>query len=231
MSFSIDLQRVIWHELGHLCVDMLINEKFPEYDVSEFKLKYHVNAYPPYKWGGSIVLNPSIQPEIYNEDSELVSLCLIGCLAGCVYQTVFLNRIIKNESIKFENCFSLNRGSGGLYDCRSYNNIQSHHRKNNVHSQQLIEFLTSELHNLFVDLLIRNQTFIDGLNEYSLVYVNHGLQYFNETDSEINFSFSADYLGQIKVEIFELMNETNFSHSLKNLVLLTQESLDIGNNT
>lgn len=228
MSFNIDLQRVIWHELGHLCVDMLINEKFPQYVVSEFNLKYHANAYPPYKWGGSIVLHPSIQPEIYIEDSELVSLCLIGCLAGCVYQTVFFNRIIKNELIKFEHCFSLDRGSGGLHDCRSYNNIQSHHRKKNEHSQQLIEFLTSELQNLFINLLIENPDFINRLNEYSLIYIDHVLQYFSEADSEINFSFSADYLGQIKVEIFQLMNETNFSHSLKNLVFLTQESFDIG---
>ena len=99
MSNLEQIQSILWHEIGHLCVDILLVNEHPEISINKLVI---TNAECEIKqWCGHIDLAPE---ELLTFDqilkkNSLLYFSLLSLVSGCLFQTN-----LGQENFSFKKC-------------------------------------------------------------------------------------------------------------------------------
>jgi hypothetical protein len=218
MNFSEDLQRVLWHEIGHFCVDLLEVESNPSFSIDELWVSYHEKAISNHKWAGGVKMVPSVKWNILVEDLDKTAFSMLGFISGCVFETVFRNEFLQNK-VLFEDCFSHKSNCAGNGDFRSFFLTGSEFRKKYGRKPDFIKFSETELSEIYYHKIIANQAFLEQLNELIINKRDAILDFYNKSDNKIEFfyHFSNKDLDILKDFIYEIMYKTSFKETILEL--------------
>ncbi|TRW25849.1 hypothetical protein FMM05_06405 [Flavobacterium zepuense] len=210
MDFQTDLQRLLWHEFGHLCIDIIQIEYYNNYEFESFFANFHSNAISTFKWGGGVKIIPSVKFTDMVNDIQLTSFCLISTISGCVFQTIFLKDI--GVDVNFNDCFCLNAKCSGYQDSMSFYQINSQFRLKHGYSINYINFIEKELQVLYADIINKNKVFLNHLNNISLKYRDIILNDYKAkgNPNRYEFNFSQERINVLVKEITEIINDTSF---------------------
>ncbi|QOG01081.1 hypothetical protein [Flavobacterium sp. MDT1-60] len=219
MEIRTDLERVLWHEVGHLCIDLIEIEDSPDFFVDDLWANYHKIAISEYKWEGGVRMLPSIKFDVLLQDDDKTSFALLGLISGCVFQTLFLKDLLKVPGIGFEDCFCVQQKCGGRGDIRSFLGITSLIRRKYGLNKDFIQFSEKELQHIYYDIITKNQEFLGALHSLisrytAIVYAVYEL---SENKDEFKYSLKGNDLDSLKEEVFKLMKVTGFYDAVKEL--------------
>lgn len=218
MEITIDLQRILWHELGHFCVNILDTEINSNFSIESFRVSYYKIAISNHKWGGAVKVIPSIKFEALIEDVDKTSFAFLNLISGCIFQTIFLKEILQTQDT-FENCFSLQPDCAGQIDCLSFNTIASRLRYKYGRNDEFIQFSEAELISIYYKLVVENKKFIERIDEVVNQYKDKIFNSYDqfENQEEFHYELKDDELNSFKNIIHKLMSETSFDEILINL--------------
>lgn len=131
------IKSILWHEVGHLCVDILKVQKFPKISIN--KLVISTAICKTNKWCGFVRLLPTeeLTFEKAINNHKFLAFTLLSLTSGCVFQTSL------NYSIfKFKGCFAFNKKAVGKGDHDKFYKIQSQFRRLHPELRGNIEFNT-----------------------------------------------------------------------------------------
>lgn len=102
LSNLLEIKRILWHELGHLCVRLVMNDKIENHSITSLNVKYtNYIGEDKFPWSGSVNYNPATKVD----DDLVVAYTMISLFTGCVFETIYFNEIIGNTDKKVEDCF------------------------------------------------------------------------------------------------------------------------------
>lgn len=228
MDFSEDLQRVLWHEFGHLCVDLLESEANLNFLVDDFFVRYNVYAISNHKWGGGVRMVPSVKFSVLVEDLDKTSFSLLSFTSGCVFETVFRNEFLQNK-VFFEDCFSNKSGCAGNGDFMNFFTTSSELRKRYGRNQDFIKFSETELFDIYYNKIIANKAFLEQLNELVIKNRNVILEDYDKSDNKNDFFyyFSKEDLEILKIQVIEIMSKTLFNEVILELKETIRSKIEI----
>lgn len=216
MEFERDLHRVIWHEFGHMCIDILKIKNYTSLMIDSVSFKYHSNALPPYKWGGQVSVKPSIKFEKLVLNIEFTAFAILSLISGCIFQTIYFYKIIGNKSITFQDCFDIKKGLCGQSDYITLLSITIEFRKKYGYNKDSVLFIEKELQNIYLGMIMKNEEFISKINnlitEYKEIIIN---KYKGEESFE--YILDNEQIVNLRQSLYEIMNETNFIKQIETL--------------
>ncbi|PAM96354.1 hypothetical protein B4N84_02720 [Flavobacterium sp. IR1] len=212
MEIKYDLERVLWHEIGHLCIDLIEIEGSPDFFVDDFWVSYHKIAISEHKWGGGVKMLPSIKFEVLLQDDDKTSFALLGLISGCVFQTLFLKNFLKAADTSFEDCFCVQQKCAGNGDIRSFLGITSLIRKKYGLSKDFTQFSDRDLQHIYYDIIVKNQEFLGALHSLISRYTAIVYTVYEESENkdEFKYSFKKNDLDSLKQEVYNVMKGTGF---------------------
>jgi hypothetical protein len=219
MDIRTDLERVLWHEIGHLCIDLLEVEGSADYWVDDLWVSYHKIAISEHKWGGGVKMLPSIKFEVVTQDDDKTSSALLGFISGCVFQTLFLKDFVEMADIVFEDCFCLQQKCAGNGDIRSFLGLGSLIRKKHGLNKSFILFSERELHHIYYGIIAENKEFVGTLHSLisRFTTIIYSLYEQSEHKDEFKYSFKENGLDTLKEEVYKVMKETGFYDAITTL--------------
>lgn len=222
MEFITDLQRILWHELGHLCVDLLDLEEDSNCDIDDFWVSYHKIAISDHKWGGGVKMVPSLKWAVLIQNNDKTSFALLGIISGCIFQTIFLKHFLQAEVV-FEDCFCLQKNCAGQSDSISFYTLTSEVRKKNGRREDFIKFSEIGLSKMYYDLVLENSQFLEFMNQMILKYTNLISTAYHQSGSkdEFHYHFKGAELVSLKEEVCQIMSAT----SLKDVIVSLKEKI------
>jgi hypothetical protein len=209
MDFLIDLQRLLWHEFGHLCIDIISTDENPNYQIEQLSVTF--NAHALHKWNGYVKVVPSIKFDVLVEDEIKVSYSMITLLSGCIFQTIYL-REIEKQIVEFDDCFSLKDRSAGFHDKLYFGEIGSQYRMKFGNRADYTNFIEVELKETLYNQILNNELFLVGMNQISIKYRDLILKKLENQMLKDNLLYRIidKELEVLKNEIRELMLNTGF---------------------
>jgi hypothetical protein len=156
-----NIKKIFWHELGHLCVDIVRAEKIEGVIVSkvkvswdkEFKWKGHVETLPEHEWYEII------------KDNNKFTYPLMSLLSGCVFQTSYEQFFLDKNEIRFEDCFC--KEGIGTYDYMDLNSFVlafiNHNKVNGT--TKLAYFLLNEVAQYYGNEVLKKVDLFHSLKE------------------------------------------------------------------
>lgn len=228
MEISIDLQRILWHELGHFCVDLIDNEKDENFSISAFWVSYHKIAISDHKWGGGVKVIPSTKFEVLVEDIDKTSFSILNVISGCIFQTIFLKEIIKIETSN-NDCFCPQDKCAGKQDFFTFHRITSQIRKRYGYNSEFVGFSEIELFDIYYKLIIENKLFVESINELISCYVKKIFNTYeiSENKEEFYYYFESDEIELLKKEIYDILVKTSFKTTIEILKEKIKEKMII----
>ena len=229
MDFSTDLLRLIWHELGHLAVDVIETDHISDSSVAEINFSYFQDAISNEKWGGFVKKVPSIKFNKLVEDSNKLSFAYICLLSGCILEKAFY-KVIEDKEIEFENCFNSRNGFTGNGDFKCFNEIGVIYRKQFGNREELTKLIHFHLVDLITEQIYKEKFFSD-LGNLSLNIRNRILFIYNETPKTNNFEFSIidDELQELISELRQILKTNGIYKSIKNLQKEIMSKIELDN--
>ncbi|MGH2664844.1 hypothetical protein [Flavobacterium sp.] len=228
MDFSEDLLRVLWHEVGHFCVDLLESEANPDFVVDDFWVMYNENAISKHKWGGGVRMMPSVKWNVLVEDLDKTSFSMLGSISGCVFETVFLNEFLQ-KNVRFEDCFNNKEGCAGQGDFMSFFMMGSELRKKYGRNPDFIKFSETELFDIYYKQLITNKAFLEQLNEIVVKRRDKILADYKDSDNKKEYSHHLikDDLDILKNHVTEIMLKTSFKEMILDIKEVIRAKMEI----
>ncbi|MFH6959165.1 hypothetical protein ACHRV1_17360 [Flavobacterium aquidurense] len=219
MEIRTDLERVLWHEIGHLCIDLIEIEDSPDFSIDDLWANYHKIAISEHKWEGGVRMLPSIKYEVLLQDDDKTSFALLGLISGCVFQTLFLKDFLKVPNTGFEDCFCMQQKCGGRGDIISFLGITSLIRRKYDLNKDFTQFSERELQHIYYDIITKNQEFLGSLNSLISHYTAIIYDVYEQSENKDKFKYSlkGNYLDSLKEELFKLMKGTGFYDAVKGL--------------
>jgi len=219
MEIRTDLERLLWHETGHLCVDLIEIEDSPDFLVDDLWANYHAIAISKHKWEGGVRMLPSIQYDVLLQDDDKTSFALLGLISGCVFQTLYLKEFLKDADVGFEDCFCMQQKCGGRGDIMSFLGITSLIRRKYGLNRDFIQFIERELQHIYYDIITKNQEFLGELQSLISNYTAIVYDVYEQSENKDKFQYSlkGKYLDSLKEEVFKLMKGTGFYDAVKEL--------------
>ncbi|MFD2910191.1 hypothetical protein ACFSX9_15785 [Flavobacterium ardleyense] len=216
MEITIDLQRILWHELGHFCIDLIDTKRDENFSIDAFWVSYHKVAISDHKWGGGVKVIPSIKYEVLVEDIDKTSFSILNVISGCIFQTVFIKEIIKNE-ISTKDCFCPQGRCAGQQDFFTFHGITSKIRNRYGLSRELIYFSEIELFDIYYNLIIENKLFIENISELITYYANKIFKKYEQSDNkdEFFYYFNFDEIQLLRKEVYDILVITSFENTIE----------------
>lgn len=217
-----DLKRVLWHELGHFCIDLL-NLK---HRIAGFRVSYHNKAIGN-SWGGGVKVEPPIIFDEIIEDIEKVSLEIVSLISGCMFQTIFMNKYL-NQNVQLKNdCFALYDRCAGKDDYHKFLILTSKLFTKYERKKELVSYSKVDIFEDYFELLNENQEFLEEMNKLIDEISNKINQEFQESgyNCDFQYCFNFEELESLEVRINRIMVETSFKNSVFRLIESFKEKI------
>lgn len=223
MDFSDDLQRVLWHEFGHFCVDLLESAANPDYIIEDFWVTYHKSAISYYKWAGAVKMVPPVKWNILVNDLDKTSFSILGMLSGCLFETIFLKEFLGSD-MKFTQCFC-NRGNcAGQGDFYSAFSIYSEIKKKYGYNPEFINFVEIELPEIYYEKIVADGVFIKGISNLIVIKKEIILkEYDGFKDQDQFYYYFTEEINMLADLLNNLLKDTSF----KEIILSLKESIQV----
>ncbi|GMN07488.1 hypothetical protein MTsPCn5_28770 [Croceitalea sp. MTPC5] len=176
MSLYEEIKRAVWHEMGHLCIDIIKPTHHIDYAVKEFCIKYRQRRDDLPSWGGFVKMLPSIKYLEIPKDSSFMAYSLMSLCGGCIFETRHLGGDLKD-------CFGQDLKSVGSGDWRAYKGIVS--TSSRIHpyfrgNKEVFQFIEFDYVKLVQDEILKLTYFFKELEKIV-----------NKISSEIEKDFSS----------------------------------------
>ena len=222
MEIITDLQRILWHEIGHFCVDLLDIETNDNFSIDGFRVSYYETAISEHKWSGSVKTIPSINSNVLIENKNKTSFAILNLISGCMFQTVFLKEIL-NFKVVFEDCFCSKGRCAGLNDNHRFLNISSNLRNKHGRNEDFEKFTKIELLDNYYKIIVENRKFLEEMNNLIIVSRDKIFEVYQQSKnkSEFHYNFTNNEIEILKKEVYNIMLDTLF----RNSAILLKESI------
>lgn len=227
MTFENELQKVLWHELGHLCIDLIEYDTNSNFKINFFSVQYNPNA-TFVKWGGSVnsVYTNDEDNKYYNliKDLNRTSLFILNKFSGCVFETIFKNNFL-NENTDFENCFKSGLASGAGNDYATFCDFSKNYLKCSIN--------INKLNNEFVNYLSEDTDFIQKMNDLTIEYKNIILEDYNAKKESFfkpyEFKIDGKYLQTLTKKTMHILSTTSLKNNILKLKKMINDEVVIKN--
>ena len=218
MEIKLDLERVLWHEIGHFCIDLIDTKRNENFSINAFNVYYRKIAITDHKWGGEVITIPSIKHDVLVEDIEKTSFSIINLISGCIFQTIFIKEILKNE-ISINDCFCAKGKCAGEYDCHQVWGINAQIRKKYGRNREFIEFIEVELLDIYYELVLKNTLLVDNIRTLIIFYAKKVFNKYEQSNNQDEFiyNFDSNEIELLKNEIHNILVTTSFENSINEL--------------
>jgi hypothetical protein len=163
-----NIKRIFWHELGHLCVDIIKVEKIAGLYINNLNISYRNDTGLPFKWTGYVEALPELPYlEIPKEESKF-AYSLIGLVSGCVFETIYFHNFLKENNKNFKDCFCMKGDCIGNGDWRFFNEVLTSFRElypKTRGDKDLFEFLEEKFINIYFNAVEKMKSFFNALKE------------------------------------------------------------------
>ena|SRR5690606_31097798 len=210
-----DLKRVLWHELGHLCIGILFCEKNETYFNSSLEVSYFELAH---KWGGKVSKNKIDKSKDLIQDIDNALLAIIDLGMGCVFQTLYINEILNKEE-SLSKCLCYQSGCPGADDIQKMGFIVVLLRENYVRKNiSLLDFF-----NKCYELICGNKMFIKSIMNLVEKYSDFIIEEYNKQGKSREFKYiiSDKELDELEEEVKTIILNNSFDSNviiMKNLL-------------
>lgn len=222
MSVSEDIKRILWHEMGHLCVDLIKIESHNYLSINQVALGHQNYVGDQFNWNGYVEMQPAIPFEDIPNDFSVLAYSLISLQAGCIFEMIFFKKILKDSSTNFEDCFSIKKDALGNGDRRSYSEILSAILKTNPEfrgKKDVLKFIEKEFVHKVKDRFFGLDDFIKKLD----VLVNkevikiEGNYNENKDRGDYSYNYTDDELIGLSKNVKVVIDEFQFRENLKEI--------------
>jgi hypothetical protein len=157
-----NIKKIFWHELGHLCADIVRVKKVDKLRISEVKISW----VKKYDWSGHVESLPEqVWSDIVKNNNKF-TYSLLSLLSGCVFQTIYEQVFLGREETRFEDCFCIESNCLGNGDWMNYNQILSEFRITYPNSRgdfNLMNFLEKEVIEIYRIEVLKMKEFFNSL--------------------------------------------------------------------
>lgn len=215
MEIKIDLQRVLWHEFGHFCID-LIDSFTNNKKIVVFEVAYYRKSISDQKWNGRINTTPSLKEKEMIESIDKTSFTLINYISGCLFETIFFKEIQKIET-SYTNCFCPQTYCSGEDDFKKYEGIKSKIRIKYGLNSSFMKYSEIELFETYYENIKSNKSFINSLN---ILIGNHANKIIKQYDGtydkdEFHYCFNENEINLLKNKVSEIIIKTSFNKTIE----------------
>lgn len=123
MNLTEEISEIVWHEIGHLCYDMILVNRIKNIKITEFQIHFDNNIEGK-KWGGHIKIHPGPNPFEVISDVNFFGIKLLSLYSGCFFQGIYLKSILKKQ-FEINDCFCIKSECIGNKDFTDYNSLIS----------------------------------------------------------------------------------------------------------
>lgn len=217
MEITNDLKRILWHEIGHFCIDLLDSASNPDFQIDSFVVSYHENAISYHKWAGRVKTLPGLKFGELIKDNDKTSFAILSLISGCSFQTIFLKEFLKCNII-FCRCFCKQDKCVGQDDNYKFYDILSRLRNKYIENERLMKFLELELFDAFYSLIVKNQEFLNKINELVIIFSDKIFDVYQQSGNkdEFHYPFDENELQILKEEVSIIMTESLFKEEAIN---------------
>jgi len=230
MDLEADLERVLWHELGHLFIDIIQCEELKNYSVDFMFVGYIDNAKGDNKWNGGVRIEPSTKFEEIVKDFNLTSYAILSLMSGCIFETVFRVNNGNKEAL-FEKCFCMGPQCAGLMDSKQFYQLNIEFRKFYGYRVRYVEFIEKELNVIYFKKLQENNSFLSDVDSLSKKLKATVLKSFYSSNSNFVYQFVGEELESIKKEIIVLLDKSNYRSIFKEILAIIVSEISQSENS
>lgn len=200
---------VVWHEMGHFCLDVLLIKNNSNYEISSFKYVYNRETK---ELTGCVTCGceeiKSNKDLINKGGLNDLSFKILSVLAGSVFESIHNKKFCNNDLTPKE---ILSKGSA-IYDAIEFNSIiKEFYNGADATKEEIIE----EHLNSFLDTIFKNDIFIAELSKINQGYIE---KIYNDLDHD-------NYLGQDN-DLKQVNNTIDLSADIKDLKVKVSEILN-----
>lgn len=203
------IAEIFTHELGHLCTDILICAKFPEFEVKNLNIEYSKNR-TPFEWYG-FVFFPKPPLEKLLNNIPLTTLNIISFYSGCILELVFLKKFF-NSNKELKDCLGLKNKCRGKEDLRKVSLLTSELRKKFLNAKKLetIKFVEIETPIILQDIFGKPQ-FLEDLKVIIDQETNKIYESFvrRRNPNRFTFKYKNDRLHKLILELSDILKKSN----------------------
>lgn len=169
-----EIKKIIWHEIGHLCVDIILIQRisFENFYINELQI-FKIPRLSENCWGGQVEILPDIGYERSVQNLDYLTLKLITLTSGCIFETLFSTEFLKEKCLNFENCFGMNHSCKGRGDFNKYNELISRliadcdKKEGKIirGNSELVNFIYSYIPKTFLEIVQKNKSFLTSVGK------------------------------------------------------------------
>ncbi|PXX22844.1 hypothetical protein [Arenibacter sp. ARW7G5Y1] len=106
-----EIQSILWHEIGHLLIDILLIEKHPKISIKEILIRNY--KCENVSWCGWVKLEPKslLTFDEVIKDKSLTAFKFLSLYSGCLFQSLYAP-----NKIRVDNCFAFKKTAIGKGD-------------------------------------------------------------------------------------------------------------------
>ncbi len=205
--------------MGHLCVDLIKIESHNQLSINQVTIGHKNYSGDQFNWNGHVEMEPSLPFKEIPSDISVLAYSLISLQAGCIFETIFFQKISMDSSKEFENCFSNKKDAIGNGDWRNYYEILSEIRNISPELRGKMDFhnfMENEFPKGVKDMLFEMDGFIKNLDD---LVTREALKieenYKGKTDKgDYNYNYIGDELISLSKDVTTLMEKFLFRESL-----------------
>ena len=221
MNLTKNINRILWHEIGHFCIDIQKVKYHSDYCVNKIKIAYKRRNDDLIPWYGYVEMLPTTKWELIPKDPSFMAYSLISLISGCLFETIYLTEILK-ESRELKDCFSFTKNAVGRGDFNSYHEILTQTRKLHEYlrgKNDFNNFIEFEFKNIVTDKIYKIEEFFVALKKIiDPIAIDIEKDYLiKNSSSPYEFEIIGKYLESIKNEILEISKQAGFSNLIEEL--------------
>jgi hypothetical protein len=225
-----NIKRIFWHELGHLCVDIIKVEKIDGLYINKLNISHNNDRGLPFNWTGFVEALPEmLYEEIPKEDLKF-SYSLMGLVSGCIYETIYFQFFSNENHRTFEDCFCMKGDCIGNGDWRFFHEVLTSFRgiypktRGNI---DLFEFLEEKFIKIYLAEVTKMKDFFNALKEIVNFQSQIIFDDFHATARTDDYSFdiSNEILTELIDRVKPLVYEYGFVEVLESMSKMILEKI------
>ncbi len=222
MDIKVDLERVIWHEIGHLCMDIILCSKNSEFEIYKIEFNYNSIANGR-KWGGVIGCKnpkiPSVNDLLVCNNLELFCLKFLNLYSGCIFELNYLNDF-HNQSLNINDLFAIDPSKSGTSDYQSLRDLNNEFSKYYKIDKKEFDFnYVKMIKNIFENKFSKMNDFKSKLKFISEKYFDVVYSNFESNfNNEYVYKFTEELKNNLIDDLNKIFDSTDFFKFIDSII-------------